>query len=214
MQVVRSAAVTDDVSRVFSHVARVPRHIADRGGDARRRRAGGHDGGDGPLVTESPSDLHPALAALAPLLGSWVGSGDGEYPTIPSFGYLEEVTFGHVGKPFLSYGQRTRASDDGRPLHAETGYLRVPSPGRVEMVLAHPTGITEIQEGSLTVTGAVLELELNAMSIGLTASAKDVTALSRSIRIDGDELVYTLRMAAVGQPLRHHLAATLHRKQE
>ncbi len=165
-------------------------------------------------MTESPSDLHPALAALAPLLGSWVGSGDGEYPTIPSFGYLEEVTFGHVGKPFLSYGQRTRASDDGRPLHAETGYLRVPSPGRVEMVLAHPTGITEIQEGSLTVTGAVLELELNAMSIGLTASAKDVTALSRSIRIDGDELVYTLRMAAVGQPLRHHLAATLHRKQE
>lgn len=165
-------------------------------------------------MTESPSDLHPALAALAPLLGSWVGSGDGEYPTIPSFGYLEEVTFGHVGKPFLSYGQRTRASDDGRPLHAETGYLRVPSPGRVEMVLAHPTGITEIQEGSLTVTGTVLELELNAMSIRLTASAKDVTALSRSIRIDGDELVYTLRMAAVGQPLRHHLAATLHRKQE
>jgi hypothetical protein len=54
---------------------------------------------------------------------------------------------------------------------------------------------------------------LTATSIGLTSSAKDVTALSRSIRIEGDELVYTLRLGAVGQPLQHHLAATLRRKQ-
>lgn len=158
-------------------------------------------------------DLHPNLGALAPLLGTWAGAGEGEYPTIPSFGYLEEVTFGHVGKPFLAYGQKTRATDDGRPLHAETGYLRAPSPGRVELVLAHPTGITEIEEGTLTVTDGVIELELTATTIGLTESAKDVTALGRSFRIDGDELTYTLRLGAVGQPLRHHLAATLHRKQ-
>lgn len=164
------------------------------------------------MTTGGPPDLHPALAALAPLLGTWAGAGEGEYPTIPSFGYLEEVTFGHVGKPFLSYGQRTRATDDGRPLHAETGYLRVPSAGRVELVLAHPTGITEIQEGTVSATDGRLNIELSATSIGLTASAKDVSALSRSFRLAGDELTYTLRLGAVGQPLQHHLAATLHRK--
>jgi hypothetical protein len=158
------------------------------------------------------AELHSGIAVMAPLLGTWVGQGAGEYPTIEPFGYLEEVTFGHVGKPFLTYSQRTKASDDGRPLHAETGYIRVPSPRRVEWVLAHPTGITEIQEGTLSVNGTTIGMELTATTIGRTSSAKDVTALSRSIRVNGDELTYTLRLGAVGKPLQHHLAATLRRK--
>ena len=158
------------------------------------------------------TDLHADIAVLAPLLGTWTGHGAGEYPTIQRFGYVEEVTFGHVGKPFLTYTQRTKADDDGRPLHAESGYLRVPSPGRVEWVLAHPTGVAEIEEGTLSVDGATVQMELTATAIGRTASAKDIAALGRSIRVEGDEFTYTLQMGAMGLPLQHHLAATLHRK--
>ncbi len=160
------------------------------------------------------ADLHSGVAVLAPLLGVWAGQGTGVYPTIAPFDYLEEISFGHVGKPFLSYTQRTKHVEDGRPLHGETGYLRVPSAGRVELVLAHPTGVTEIDEGTLSVRGPTLEMVLVATAIGRTASAKEITALGRSIRIDGDELTYTLHMGAVGQPLQQHLTATLYRKDQ
>ncbi len=157
-------------------------------------------------------DLHPDIEPLAPLLGGWAGRGSGTYPTIEPFDYLEEAVFSHVGKPFLVYGQKTTAATDGRPLHAETGYLRVPRPGHVELVLAHPNGITEIEVGTYTATGDVVEVEMATAQIGLTPSAKNVTALGRRFRVEGDELSYSVQMAAVGQPLQNHLAAVLHRK--
>lgn len=159
-----------------------------------------------------PPGLHPDLEALAPLLGTWAGQGSGKYPTIQPFEYLEEVVFAHVGKPFLAYSQKTRAVADGRPLHAETGYLRVPRPGNVELVLAHPNGITEIEVGTYSVTGDLIEMELSATAIGLAPTAKEVSALGRSLRIDGDELSYLVQMGGVGQPLQDHLAAVLHRQ--
>ena len=159
--------------------------------------------------------LHPDVAILAPLLGTWSGHGEGEYPTIEQFGYEETITFGHVGKPFLAYQQRTTASDDGRPLHAETGYWRVPGPGLAEIVLAHPTGVTETLDGFAAPNSAgdtdTLIIDVRSVAIGLTPTAKSVTRTERTFEVTGDVVRYTFRMAAVGEPLTHHLSATLQR---
>lgn len=174
---------------------------------------------------------HPDLGPLTSLLGTWRGEGRGEYPTIEPFGYLEEVTFGHSGKPFLIYAQRTRASDDGRPLHVETGYWRAPTPERCELVLAHPTGLTELAEGTIVGDDRVrdgrvrddrggLTIDVTSTTVGLSASAKEVVGVERTFVLhtaddpSEDELRYTLRMAAVGQPMHHHLAASLRRSIE
>ncbi|WP_067676232.1 peroxynitrite isomerase [Nocardia miyunensis] len=163
------------------------------------------------LEPNTPVAPHPDIAHLAPLLGVWRGAGHGEYPTIDSFDYEEEIHFGHVGRPFLTYRQRTRHAADGRSLHAETGYLRCAGRDRIELILAHPTGITEICEGTLAVDDDGLHLDMGSTSIGRTSTAKLVTALGRTFRLSGDTIDYTLRMAAVGQPEQHHLAASLRR---
>lgn len=49
------------------------------------------------MATETPA-IHPFVAPLSYLLGTWRGQGEGEYPTIPSFRYGEEISFSHSGK--------------------------------------------------------------------------------------------------------------------
>ena len=157
-------------------------------------------------------DVHHDIAPLAFLLGTWSGRGRGDYPTIEAFEYDETVTFAQAGKPFLAYMQRTSRPSDGFPLHAEAGYWRLTPSGRVELVVAHPSGIAEVAEGTFEASPGGGTIELCSTSVTTTGTAKEVTAIERRFVVEGDVLTYTLRMAAVGQPLTHHLEARLERQ--
>lgn len=161
--------------------------------------------------------LHPALAPLAGLMGTWRGEGHGTYPTIDPFDYGEEVVFSHVGKPFLAYRQRTWSLADGGPLHAESGYWRVAGDGSVEVVVSHPFGAVEVLTGTVGAARRVA-LHLTSQQVVTTPTAKRIDAVERDVDVIDDDgagrLRYAVRMAAVGEPMTHHLAATLRRAQD
>jgi len=158
-----------------------------------------------------PGEPHADLAPLRFLLGRWEGAGVGGYPTIESFQFGQEITFGHNGKPYLIYLSRTWLLDaggaPGRPLAMESGFWRPRPEGRLEVVLAHPTGIAEVYLGE--VSGTKIEMATDVVAI--TESAKEVRAGHRLYGLVGADLAYAFDMAAVGQPLQPHLSAQLKR---
>jgi hypothetical protein len=162
-------------------------------------------------MADSGPEPHPDLAPLAFLLGRWQGAGVGGYPTIESFQFGQEISFSQNGKPFLSYVSRTWLLDEdgkpGRPLATETGFWRPQPEGKLEVLLAHPTGITEIYLGEIAGT----KIEMSTDVVTRTESAKEYTAGHRLYGLVGTDLAYAYDMAAVGQPLQPHLSAQLKR---
>lgn len=153
-------------------------------------------------------DIHPDVEQVGFILGRWEGRGTGDYPTIESFEYLETVWFeAGPGKPWVAYRQATKDAATGEPLHAEFGYVRVLPAHRLEMVIAQPTGITEVHTG--VVDGA--HIHLRAGHVECTPTAVEVTDVERHLTVEGDTLRYRLSMAAVGHELQIHLEGTLTR---
>ncbi len=163
--------------------------------------------------------MNPGIEPIGFLVGHWVGRGHGTYPTIDPFDYEEDVVLWQVGKPFVGYRQRTKLLATGMPAHAEDGFWRVVPPTAddatdetvgIEATIAHPTGLTEVLVGTLTGQG-IPRIEVATIAVARTPTAKEVTAVERTIEVDGDELTYEVRMAAVGQPLQFHLRGEMRR---
>ncbi|HSN42626.1 MAG TPA: FABP family protein [Propionibacteriaceae bacterium] len=154
--------------------------------------------------------MNPSLAHLSPLVGTWRGSGHGEYPTITSFDYTDEWQFIDIGKPFLLFVERTWNAA-GNPMHTETGYVRAPSHDTLEIVAAIPTGQSELGVGTCSASGESLTLTTDA-EIRCTPTAKRVDRIVRRFEQRGEELDYTMEMSAVGQGLTLHLSAHLTRQ--
>jgi nitrobindin-like protein len=149
-------------------------------------------------------ELPPSLEPLAFLIGSWRGEGEGEYPGSDPFRYTEELSFEHVGDPFLLVTESSW-TPDGAPLHFERGTLRPVGDGRVDLTLAHPIGVAEVSEGTVDGTNVTLR----STAVVRTATGSPVTEIERRYHMEGDRLSYELDMAMEGVARTFHVRATL-----
>ena len=163
---------------------------------------------------EIPDNIHENCARLAWLLGRWAGNGHGEYETIESFQFGQEVIFQQDGRPFIHYMSRAWLVDEQgntiREAAQETGYIRPQPDGTIEMLLAHNTGFVETWIGELHPEQPRFELSTDA--VVRTATAKEYTGGKRLYGYVNGDLLYAFDMAAMGKELQPHTHAQLKRQ--
>lgn len=155
-------------------------------------------------------NLHANLQDFSFLLGTWKGEGRGFFPTIDEFSYSETITFDATpGKPFFRYEQKTVGP--GGPMHTEVGYLRPVGEGKLEFILAQPTGQAEVLEGEAVDEEYFLSFQFGPSSVLNSATAKEVEVTARTYTFNGDRTEVKTRfdMGAAGQLAQQHLESTL-----
>ena len=168
---------------------------------------------EGVLMFELDVNLPERLRPLAWLIGRWEGAGVLGYPTIESMHYGQEIRCWHDGRAFLQWEARAWIldSENGervRPASIETGFWRPGEDGReVELLLAHPTGILEMYYGQMEPA----KITLRTDSVMRSPHAKEYNAATRLYGLVEGDLMYTMDMAAVGEPMTPHLSAQLKR---
>uniref|UniRef100_A0A8C2SP32 THAP domain containing 4 n=1 Tax=Coturnix japonica TaxID=93934 RepID=A0A8C2SP32_COTJA len=184
------------------------------------------------LCPKTPQ-LNPVMEPLSWMLGTWLSDppGDGTFPTMKPFQYLEEVHISHVGQPMLNFSFNAFHPDTRKPMHRECGFIRLkPDTNKVAFISAQNTGLVEVEEGE--VNGQ--ELSIASHSIARISFAKkphveQVSShwvsnsnlnvspggvclrgqITRKFRLNSDgKLEQTVSMATTTQPMTQHLHIT------
>ncbi|CAI9616640.1 unnamed protein product [Staurois parvus] len=144
------------------------------------------------------------------MLGTWVSDplGEGEFPSIPSFRYMDKAVISHVGQPMLHFMFCASNPDNGKPLHRECGFIHVkPRTNKVAFVCAQNLGVVEVEEGE--VQGK--QLTLTSHSLGSISFVKKphVQQISRTFRLTPEgKLEHTICMATSTQAMARHTRVT------
>ncbi|XP_036609306.1 peroxynitrite isomerase THAP4 isoform X2 [Trichosurus vulpecula] len=158
---------------------------------------------------ETPK-MNPAIEPLSWMLGTWLSEppGDGIYPTLQPFHYLEEVHITHVGQPMLNFSFNAFHPDTKKPMHRECGFIRLkPDSNKVAFVSAQNTGIVEVEEGE--VNGQELCIESHSIARISFAAEPRVEQIMRKFRLNAEgRLEQTVSMATTTQPMTQHLHIT------
>lgn len=154
------------------------------------------------MQTVSPIE---AIKPISWLIGKWLSvSAKGQYPTIKPFEYCEEMEFSFIGQPMLNYSSKTWLPEKKRPMHLESGFLRIkPGTNQVSFMIAHNFGLNSLEEGEAT----DCEMKIKSSEISRMSFAKEpaVCKIERHYKLNNDILELVVFMETQNTPLTEHL---------
>jgi len=157
-------------------------------------------------------DKSKTWETLRRLVGTWEGTGKGEFPTISAFNFREVLEVREAQTDaFFHYHQRTWRQQDDREIgsHRETGFISLDNEGAVQFLNAQGSDRTEVLRGRASLEDDVLLLDLKSVVLALD---ERMISSWRKIQVDGDVLAYTMGMATRQVPDgTTHLTARLTR---
>lgn len=150
---------------------------------------------------------------LSLLIGKWRGEGKGGFPTIDSFIYQKELIFEPAGTGnVIHFDQRTwhitPESPRSRPIHFQSGFIRLLENDERELVNSQNNGRVEVMWGRMIPAGDN-ELHLFFESTAYNNDPRMIKS-TRELRVTNDKLSYIFDMATNNVPeIQRHLEADL-----
>ena len=156
------------------------------------------------------------LKTLKALNGSWIGSGEGMYPTMDSFYYRDEITFTSIAQEsVVHFEQKTWVANEENLKHWESGFISVIGNDKLKLYTCHHNGRVEILDGRIKnfeKRNDVLVISFSSQSIHNETKLTDLIKSERTITIGRDNLEYQLSMATNEvTDLKVHLKSKLQR---
>ncbi|KAL5004322.1 hypothetical protein ScPMuIL_017778 [Solemya velum] len=156
-------------------------------------------------MSSSGPELHEMMKPLSWILGKWKSlNGEGHFPTIKDFAYIEEVEFFHVGQPNIQCCFYSSHPESKKPMHREVGFLRLkPNSDQVAIILSHNNGVCELEEGHMV--GQEIKMESHTLGRLTFGKEPKTKKIARVFRRDGDILEQVVSMETSNTPMTEHL---------
>jgi hypothetical protein len=154
-------------------------------------------------MTDTTAD---GLRVFDLLLGTWTGTGRGQFPGVTSFDYCETLIFTRRNDKTLAYEQRTQKLYDGQKeylaSHWENGFISILENGDLQLVNIQIGGRNEILIGRIEMSNSIFRIHF--VSKALNNDPRMVSS-ARTFELEGDTLRYEMEMQTtkVAQSMPH-----------
>ncbi len=159
------------------------------------------------------------------VLGNWKGKGNGGFPTLRPFEYMDHMRFKVIDEafeiePLIHFEEIAWVIEGTKTIfkHWETGYFKPTPDGRLQLYICHNTGRIEITYGfylELDLEKRSFKLEFESDFIRNDEGTIATMASKRILMYDGSKLKYNLEMSTSDvRGLRSHLTSVLESVEE